>query len=91
MFYDIHRRYPHAYIHRHKLQKPYEGFNAQGPSEVVDLVMSNDSLIVNGESTEREVTKIQNPTGSGFVKYRMKKIYEHRPTLLQTTISLVRR
>ncbi len=60
------RRYPRAYIHRHKLQKRYEGFNAQGPSEVVNLVMSIDSLIVNAESTEREVTEIQNPTGNGL-------------------------
>ncbi len=91
MFYNIHRRYPRAYIHRHKLQKRPEGFNAQGPSEVVDLVMSIDSLIVYGESTKREVTEIQNPTGNGFDKYRMKKNMKHRPTLLQTTISLVRR
>ena len=82
MFYDIHRRYPRAYIHRHKLQKRYEGFNAQGPSEVVDLVMSIDSLIVNGESTEREVTEIQNPTGNCFDKYRMKKIYETPPHIV---------
>ena len=76
MFYNIHRCYPHAYIHRHKLQKCPEGFNAQGPSEVVDLVMSIDSLIVNGENTKCDVTKIQNPTGNSFDKYRMKKIYE---------------
>ncbi len=65
MFYDIHRRYPRAYIHRHKLQKRYEGFNSQGPSEVVDLVMSIDSLIVNGEGTEREVTEIKIRGSSG--------------------------
>ncbi len=59
MFYNIHQPYPLAYIHRHKLQKRPEGINAQGPSEVVDLVMSIDSLIVNGENTKREVTKIQ--------------------------------
>jgi len=91
IFYDIHRRYPRTYNHRHKLQKLYEGFNAQGPSEVVDLVMSIDSLILNGESTEREVIEINNPTGNGFDKYRMKKTMKHCPTLLQTTISLVRR
>ena len=72
-----------AYIHRHKLQKRYEGFNAQGPSEVVYLVMSIDSLIVNGESTKREVTEIQNPTGNCFDKYRMKKIYETPPHIFK--------
>jgi hypothetical protein len=47
MFYDIHRRYPRAYIHRHKLLKQPEGFNQQGPAEVVDLVTTLDSLLVN--------------------------------------------
>jgi hypothetical protein len=44
--------------------------------------MSIDSLIVNGESTEREVTEIQNPTGNCFDKYRMKKIYETPPHIV---------
>ncbi len=74
MFYNIHQRYPRAYIHRRKLQKRPEGFN--------DLVMSIDSLIINGESTKREVTEIQNPTGNGFDKYRMKKIYETPPYIV---------
>jgi hypothetical protein len=82
MFYDIHQHYPCAYIHQHKLQKRYEGFNSQGPSEVVDLVMSINSLIVNGESTEREVTEIQNPTGNSVDKYRMKKIYQTPPHIV---------
>ncbi len=75
MFYDIHQRYPHTYIHRHKLQKRPEDFNQQGPAEVFDLLMSIDSLIVNGERTECKVNEIQNPTGIGVDKYRMKKIY----------------
>ena len=82
MYYDIHRRYPRAYIHRHKLQKRPEGFNQQGPSEIVDLVMSIDSLIVNGESSEREVHEIQNPTGNGVDKYKMKRIYEQPPHIV---------
>jgi hypothetical protein len=58
IFYDIHQCYPRAYNHWHKLQKRPEGFNQQGPAEVVDLVMMLDSLLVNGNSTERETNKI---------------------------------
>ena len=82
MYYDIHRHYPRAYIHRHKMQKRPEGFNQQGPSEIVDLVKSIESLIVNGESSEREVHRIQNPTGNGVDKYKMKRIYEQPPHIV---------
>ncbi len=47
VFYDIHQRYPCAYINWHKLQKRPEYFNQQGPAEVVDLVTTLDSLLVN--------------------------------------------
>ncbi len=45
-----------------------------------NLLISIDSLIVNGESTEHKVCKIQNPTGI-CVEYRMKKIYPAPPHL----------
>jgi hypothetical protein len=82
MFYDIHQRYPRAYIHWHKLQKQPEGFNQQGPAEVVDLVTKLDSLLVNGNSTERETNEIQNPTGIGFEKFKMRKIYPVPPYIV---------
>ncbi len=44
--------------------------------------MSIQSLIVNGESSEREVHEIQNPTGNGVDKYKMKRIYEQPPHIV---------
>ncbi len=67
MLYDIHCRYPRAYIHWHRLQPRPEGFNAHRPSKVVDLIKSIDSLIVNGEPSKREEIVIPNPTGMGVL------------------------
>ena len=42
---DIHRRYPRAYIHRHKLQTPAtrpDGFSYQGQAVVVEIVTQID-------------------------------------------------
>jgi hypothetical protein len=76
MLYDIHQRYPRACIHRHKLQKRPEGFNAQGPSEVYHLSRTIDALVVNGDPTDcGVVVSIQKPTGIGVSEYKMKKIY----------------
>ena len=38
MLYDVSRRYPRAYIHRHKLTIRPKGFTAEGPAEVVGMV-----------------------------------------------------
>ncbi len=44
--------------------------------------MMLDSLFVNGNSTERETNKIQNPTGIGFEKFKMRKIYPVLPHIV---------
>ncbi len=49
---------------------------------MVDLVTMLDSLLVNGNSTERETNKIQNPNGIGFEKFKMKKIYPVLPHIV---------
>ncbi len=67
MVYDIHCRYPCAYIHRHKLHKCPEGFNAQGPSEVYDLLRSIDALVVNGDPSDRGEVLVPKPTGIGIL------------------------
>ncbi len=75
MVYDIHCHYPHAYIHWHKLHKRLEGFNAQGPSEVYDLLRSIDALVVNGDPSDRGEVLILKPTKIGIMQYQLKKIY----------------
>ena len=82
MVYDIHRRYPCAYIHRHKHHKHLEGFNAQGPSEVYDLLRSIDALVVNGDPSDRGVVSIPKPTGLGITQYQLKKIYFKPPHIV---------
>ncbi len=49
---------------------------------MVDLVTMLDSLFVNENSTERETNKMQNPTGIGFEKFKMRKIYPVPPHIV---------
>ncbi len=49
---------------------------------MVDLVTMLDSLLVNGNSTECETNKIQNPTCIGFEKFKMRKIYPVPPHIV---------
>jgi hypothetical protein len=46
------------------------------------LVTTLDSLLVNGNSTKRETNEIQNPTGIGFEKFKMRKIYSVPPHIV---------
>ncbi len=49
---------------------------------MVDLVTTLDSLLINGNSTERETNEIQNLTGIGFEKFKMRKIYPVPPHIV---------
>ena len=82
MLYDIHCRYPRAYIHRHKVHKCPEGFSAQGPSEVYELLRSIDVLVVNGDLLDRGVVLIPKPTGIGITQYQLKIIYPKPPHIV---------
>jgi hypothetical protein len=76
---DIHRRYPRAYIHRHKLQTPAtrpDGFSYQGQAEVVDIVTQIDRLI---DETEPGYTECILPNTTDLYKYPTKKIYRSQP------------
>ena len=56
---DIHRSYPRAYIHRHKLQTTAthpDGFRYQGQAEVVEIVTQIDRLIDGTEPGYTEYT-----------------------------------
>ena len=47
MLYDVSRRYPRHYVHRHKLtdkRRPV-GFNQEGPAEIVWMVEEMDRLL----------------------------------------------
>ncbi len=49
---------------------------------MVDLVTMLNSLIVSENSTKRETNEIQNPTGIGFEKFKMRKIYPVPPHIV---------
>ncbi len=76
---DIHRRYPRAYIHRHKLQNPkthLDGFSYQEPAKVVDIVKQVDGLI---DGADPAYTEMAIPNTSDVWKYPRKKIYQSPP------------
>ena len=76
---DIHRRYPRAYINRHKLQNPKmrpDGFSYQGPAEVVDIVKKIDGLI---DGTDPAYTEMVIPNTSDVWKYPKNKTYQSPP------------
>ena len=78
MLYNVTRRYPRTYIHRHKLHSRPVGFNAEGPAEMHNLLNQIDDLIegryhARTASTDDEAmyttTMIPNPSGIGEQKY----------------------
>ncbi len=76
---DIHRRYPRASIHRHKLQNPKtrpDGFSYQGPAKVVDIVKPIDGLI---DGTDPAYTETVIPNTTDVWKHPNNKIYQLPP------------
>ena len=90
MLYDVTRRYPRAYIHRHKLHTRPVGFNAEGPAEMHNLLNQIDDLIegryhARTAGTDDEAmyatTMIPNPSGIGEQEYIRRCIYLKPPHL----------
>ena len=84
MLFDINRRYPRAYVHRHKLHKRRPPFMGTGQSKVVMLVNTIDQLIIAGQdddtmTTNEPTVTIPNPTGAGVYSYMMKPVYQKPP------------
>jgi len=80
MVFDITRRYPRAYVHRHKLHPRHPPFKAEGQSEVVMLVGMIDLLIQDGSDIdERRKISIQNPTSAARMEYTLKPVYTKAP------------
>ena len=80
MIYDIHRRYPRGYVHRHKCHVRTAPFKSVGQSEVVMLVGQLDRLIKgNGEVP---TTTLKSPTNGIDMVYTMKTIYDKPPHII---------
>jgi hypothetical protein len=82
LLYDINHRYPHGYIHRHKLQPKPMGFNAQGPAEIYEMVKTIDAQTVHAPPSGREDVVVKNPTGIGTLQFQMKKVYPKPPHIV---------
>ncbi|KAL7528119.1 hypothetical protein ACHAXR_005384 [Thalassiosira sp. AJA248-18] len=81
MIFDVTRRYPRAYIHRHKVhQRPVVGFNAEGPSEIYALLNDIDDLIQGRRTNDESSFTVPNEFICGDAStYAKKKIYQSPP------------
>lgn len=74
--FDCKRRFPRAYIHRHKLHERPKGFGAEGPAEMHHLLTQLNAMV---ETTpETSTTKLRNNLGV-MKDYPVKKIYTSHP------------
>ena len=77
MIFDINNRYPRGLVHRHKKSTRPEGFNQQGPAEIVYLINQIDNLTVGNPPTQ---TTLFNPwRQAADVEYEMKQVYDAPP------------
>lgn len=80
MLFDINRRYPRAYVHRHKLHKRTPPFTGTGQSEVVMIVNIVDRLLQNTTDETSHTTIIPNPSGLGEdYTFTMNQVYTKPP------------
>lgn len=79
MLFDINRRYPRAYVHRHKLHTRTPPFKAVGQSEIVMLVGMIDSLVEGNAQVDQQKITITNPCGGNRLEFAMKQVYSKPP------------
>ena len=80
MIYDVSRRYPRAYVHRHKVHVRPVGFTAEGKFEIKNLIDQLDKLVVGRVASEELKTSVPPPSGYGEpTTYRKRCIYPRPP------------
>jgi len=82
MLYDIHRRYPRAYVHRHKLHVRTAPFKQTGQSEVTMLVKMVDEMTVTATNNVAPTISVPNPSSSNKLEYTMKQVYKKPPHIV---------
>ena len=75
--FDISKRYPRAYLHRHSVRPRPAGFTAEGHAEMYYLVDQLEDLVegINPEAS----TTVKDIRNNKEVNYKKKKIYEELP------------
>jgi hypothetical protein len=54
MVFDVTRRYPRAYVHRHKMHIRLNGFNAEGKFEIKNLI-DQIYMLVDGQAPDKDL------------------------------------
>ena len=78
MLYDVSRRYPRHYIHRHKLTNKCRppGFNSEGPAEIVQMINEIEKLIPGRRDPDHADMGLIVPHPSGkLIRYQRKAIF----------------
>ncbi len=80
MLYDVSRRYPRAYVHRHKLRKKPKDFNAEGKFEIKYLIDHAEKLVFGNAPDEDLQVMVSPPSGRGEPTiYMRRRIYTRPP------------
>jgi hypothetical protein len=80
MLYDVSRRYPRAYVHRHKLHERPKEFNAEGKFEIKYLIDHIEKLVVGNAPNEELNVVLCPPSGHGeSTSYTRRRIYLRPP------------
>jgi hypothetical protein len=80
MLFDVSRRYPRAYVHRHKVHIRPDGFTAEGKFEIKYLIDQVEKLVVGNASDEDLTFTVPPPSGFGEpTTYTRRRIYSCPP------------
>ena len=77
MIFDVGRRYPRGYYHRHKFHERPEGFGQEGPVEMLFLLNLIDSK-VEGRTNDLSTYEVYDAFGA-VTTYINKVIYSSHP------------
>ena len=78
MLFDVARRYPRAYIHRHKMHTRPAGFGAEGQYEMYNILNQVDCMV---SSTAQSYVTFRTPSNK-IERYPIPKIYPTHPHIV---------
>ena len=80
MVFDVTRRYPRAYVHRHKMHVRPNGFNAEGKFEVKNLI-DQIYMLVDEQTPDKDLIFTESPPSlcEPPTTYTRRRIYSRPP------------
>lgn len=84
MLYDVSRRYPRHYVHRHKLtdKRRPPGFTQEGPSEIHHMVNVILTYIKGNDVNPTEFVETIAHPGGKIVHYKRKQVFSNAPHIV---------